>query len=97
MTYYHPDGLTVDIVHIIASDCGHSCKDHPFCGEIVALDVVVWFCCEMIHIAGGADGGLGREEPAIVMLYWVTNGIDPVALASFLGTCFTMLPVTMVL
>jgi hypothetical protein len=29
----------------------------------------------MIHVAGGADGGLGREKPAIVV-YWVTSGID---------------------
>ena len=41
MSSYHPDGLAVDIVGIIASD-------HPFCGEIVNLDIVVRFCCEMI-------------------------------------------------
>jgi hypothetical protein len=67
MLSYHPNGLTVDIVDIIASDCGRSCEDHPFCGEIVALDIVVHFCCEMIHNAGGVDGRLGREELAIVM------------------------------
>jgi hypothetical protein len=75
MSSYHPDGLAVDIVGIIASDPGRNCDDHPFCGEIVKLDVVVRFLCEMIHVAGGPNGGLGREEPAIVV-YWVTNGID---------------------
>ncbi len=75
MSSYHPDGLTVDIVGIIASDCGRNCDDHPFCGEIVKLDVVVHFCREMIHVAGGPDGGPGREEPAVVV-YWVTNKID---------------------
>ncbi len=39
------------------------------------LDVVVCFCCEMIHVAGGADGRPGTEELAIVV-YWLTNGID---------------------
>ncbi len=29
----------------------------------------------MIYVAGGTDGGPGREKPAIVV-YWVTNGID---------------------
>ncbi len=75
MSSYHPDGLTVDIVGIIASDRGRNRNEHPFCGEIVQLNVVVCFCCEMIHVAGGTDGGPGREEPAIVV-YWVTNGID---------------------
>jgi hypothetical protein len=77
MSSYHPNSLCVDIVGIIASDCGHCCDDHPFCGEVVALDNVVHFWCEMIHVAGGTDGGLGREEPALVV-YWVTDGI---------GTC----------
>jgi len=75
MLSYHPDGLTVDIIGNIASDCGRNCDDHPFCGEIVKLDVVVCFRREMIHVTGGTDGGPGREEPAIVV-YWVTNGID---------------------
>jgi hypothetical protein len=75
MLSYHPDGLTVDIVGLIASDRGRNCDDHPFCREIVKLDVVVCFCCEMIHVAGGPDGGPGREELAIVV-YWVTDGID---------------------
>jgi hypothetical protein len=75
MLSYHPDGLTVDILGIIASDCGHNCEDHPFSGEIAALDAVVHFCREMIHVAGGPDGGPGREEPAIIM-HWVTNRID---------------------
>ena len=75
MSSYHPDGLTVDVVGIIAPDRGRNCDDHPFCGEIVALDVVVRFRREMIHVAGGTDGGPGREEPAIVV-YWVTDGID---------------------
>jgi hypothetical protein len=75
MSSYHPDGLTVDIVGIIASDRGRNCDDHTFCGEIVNLDVVVCFCREMIHIAGGTDGEPGEEEPAIVV-FWVTNGID---------------------
>jgi hypothetical protein len=75
MSSYHPDGLTVDVVGIIAPDRGRNCDEHPFCGEIVALDIVVRFRCEMIHVAGGTDGGPGREEPAIVV-YWVTNGID---------------------
>jgi hypothetical protein len=75
MSSYHPDGLTVDIVGIIASDCGHNCKDHPFCGEIVVLAIVVYFCREMIHVVDSAHGGPRREEPAIVV-YWVTNGIN---------------------
>ena len=75
MSSYHPDGLTVVIVGIIASDRGRKCDDHTFCGEIVNLDVVVCFCREMIHIAGGTDGEPGEEEPAIVV-FWVTNGID---------------------
>ena len=33
----------------------------------LCLDVVVCFCREMIHVAGGTDGGPGREEPAIVV------------------------------
>ena len=33
MSSYHPDGLTVDIVGIIASDRGRNCDEHPFCGE----------------------------------------------------------------
>jgi hypothetical protein len=75
MSSYHPDGHTVDVVGIIAPDRGRNCDEHPFCGEIVALDVVVRFRREMIHVAGGTDGGPGREEPAIVV-YWVTDGID---------------------
>jgi hypothetical protein len=75
MSSYHPDGLYVDIVGIIASDCSHSWDDHPFCGEVMALDIVVSFWREMIHVAGGTDGGPGREKPA-VMVYWVTDGID---------------------
>ena len=76
MLSYLPDGLTVDIVGIITSDRGRNCgDDHPVCGEIVQLDVVVRFCRGMIYVAGGTDGGPGREEPTIV-LYWVTNGID---------------------
>ncbi len=75
MSSYYPDGLTLDIVGIISSDCGCNCNDHPFCGEIVNLDVVVRFCREMIHVAGGTNGGPGREEPAIVV-YLVTDGID---------------------
>jgi hypothetical protein len=55
MSSCHPDGLTVDIVGIIASDRGRNCDDHPFCGEIVKLDVVVRFRREMIHVAGGPD------------------------------------------
>jgi hypothetical protein len=51
MLSYHPDSLTVDIVGIVASNCGRNCDDHPFCGEIVKLDVVVRFCREMIHVA----------------------------------------------
>jgi hypothetical protein len=57
MSSYHPDGLTFDIVGIIASDGSRNCKDHPFCGEIVALDIVVCFRLGMIHIAG--EGGFG--------------------------------------
>ncbi len=75
MSSYYPDGLTVDMFGIFASDRGHCCKDHPVCGEIVALGVVVCFCHEIIHITGGADGGPGREEPAIVM-YWATDRIN---------------------
>jgi hypothetical protein len=75
MSYYHPEGFTVNIVAIIAINHGHNCLDHPFCGEIVQLDVVVHFCREMIHVAGGTDGGPGREEPTIVV-YWMTNWID---------------------
>jgi hypothetical protein len=75
MSSYHPDGLTVDIVGLIASNRGRNCDGHPFCGEIVQLDVVVRFRREMIYVAGGTDGGPGREEPAIVV-YWVTDGID---------------------
>ncbi len=74
MSSYHPSGLTVDIVGIIVSDHGCNCKDHFFCGEIVALNVAVCFCCEMIHIVGGTDGGPEREEQAFVV-YWVTVGI----------------------
>ncbi len=75
MSSYHPDGLTVDIIGILASDCGRNCDDHPFCGEFVNLVAVVRFRCEMIHVAGGTDGRPGREELAIIV-YWVTNGID---------------------
>ena len=75
MLSYHPDGLTVDIVGIIASDHGRYCDEYPFCGEIVQLDIVVCFRREMILVAGGTNGGPGREEPVIVV-YWVTNGID---------------------
>ena len=35
MSSYHPDGLTVDIVGIIASNRGRNCDEHPFWGEIV--------------------------------------------------------------
>ena len=61
MSSYHPDGLTVDIVGIIASDCGRNCKDHPFCDEIVELEVIVCFRREMTHVTGGTDGGPGWE------------------------------------
>jgi hypothetical protein len=37
----------------------------------------------MIHVAGGTDGGPGREEPAVVV-YWVTDGID--------ACCISFLP-----
>ena len=36
---------------------------------------MVRFRREMIYVAGGTDGGPGREEPTIVV-YWVTNRID---------------------
>jgi hypothetical protein len=85
MSSYHPDGLTVDIVGIIASDCGRNCDVHPFCGEIVQLDVMVRFRREMIYVAGGTDGGPGREEPAIVV-YWLTDGIDACCIG-FLPFC----------
>ena len=64
MLSYHPDGLTVDIVGIIASNIGRNCEDHPFCGEIVKLAIAVCFFLEMIHGtgAGGTNGGPGREE-----------------------------------
>jgi hypothetical protein len=75
MSSYHPDSMCVDLVGIIASDRGSSCEDHPFCGKVVALGSVVSFGCEMIHVAGGTDGGPEREEPAVV-LYWVTDGIN---------------------
>jgi hypothetical protein len=75
MSSNHPDGLYVDIVCIIASDHSRNCNDHPFYGEVVALDIVVHFWHEMIHVAGGTDGGPGREEPAVVV-YWVTEGIN---------------------
>jgi hypothetical protein len=84
---YHPDSLCVDIVGIIASDHGHSCDDHLFRGEVVALDIVVRFWGEMIHIAGGTDGGPRKEEPAIVV-YWVTDGID--------ACCIGLLPQHMI-
>ena len=67
MSSYHPDGFVVDIVGIIASDCGRNCDEHPYCGEIVHLDIVLRFCCEMIHVGGGTYGGPGREELAIVV------------------------------
>ena len=47
MSSYHPVSLTVDVVGIIAPDRGRNCDEHPFCGEIVALDVVVRFRREM--------------------------------------------------
>jgi hypothetical protein len=75
MSSYHPDGLTIDIVGIIASNRGLNCNDHPFCGEIVQLDIVVRFCCDMIYVTGSTNGGPGREEPAIVVS-WVSDGID---------------------
>ena len=75
MSSYRPDGLTVDIVGIIASNCGRNYDEHPFCDEIMQLYVVVCFCCEMIHVTGGTNGGPGNEKPAIVV-YWVINGID---------------------
>ncbi len=58
MKSYHPDGLTVDIVGIIASDCGRNCNEHLFFGEIVQLDVVVRFRREMIYVAGGTNPSL---------------------------------------
>ena len=63
MSSYHPDVLssTVDIVGIIASNRGRNWDEHPVCGEIVQLVVVVRFCHEMIHIAGGTDCGPGWE------------------------------------
>ena len=57
---YHPADLCIDIVGIIARDCGRSCDDYPFCGEVVALDIVALFWCEMIHVPGGTDGGPGK-------------------------------------
>jgi hypothetical protein len=83
MSFYHPDGLCVDIVCTIASDCGRSCNDHPFCSEGVALDIVVSFWPEMIHVTGATDGGPGRDEPAVVV-YWVTDGIN--------ACCISFLP-----
>ncbi len=75
MSSYHPDGLTVDIVGIIASDRERNCDKYPFCGEIVQLGVVVCFRREMILVGGGTNGGPGREE-LVIVVYWVTNGID---------------------
>ncbi len=75
MSSYHPDGLTVDIVGIIASDRERNCDKYPFCGEIVQLGVVVCFRREMILVGGGTNGGPGREEPTIIV-YWATDGID---------------------
>ena len=82
MSSYHPDGLTLDIVGIIASNRGRNCDDHPFCGEIVQLDVVVCFRRDMIYVIGSTNGGPGREEPAIVVS-WVTNGIDACRIGFF--------------
>ena len=66
MSSYHPDGLTVDIVGLIASNRGRNCDGHPFCGEIVQLDVVVRFRREMIYVAvvPMVDRG-GKSRPSL--------------------------------
>jgi hypothetical protein len=88
MSSYHPDGLTVDVVGIITPDHGRNCDDHPFCGEIVALDVVVRFCREMIHVAGGTDGGPGSQgwRSRSSSCIELPTGLMPAALDSSHGT-----------
>jgi hypothetical protein len=65
---HHPDGVTVELVGIEASDQGRNCEEHDTCGEVLGLDVIVRLRRTQVVVNG-------VEETAIAA-YWVTDGID---------------------
>ena len=64
----HPTGVTVDIVGVHASSNERSCEEHPCCGHVLKLDILVRFREVQVNINGTEETGLA--------VYWVTDGID---------------------
>ena len=70
----HPEGIVFEIVGITACNQGCSCEEHPYCGEVIDDDVLVWLCHVQV-IMPLKNGGPGKEVTPVAV-YWVTNGID---------------------
>ena len=64
----------IEIFGITACDQGCSCEEHPYCGEVIDDDVLVWLCHVQV-IMPLKNGGPGKEVTPVAV-YWVTNGID---------------------
>ena len=64
----HPSGVIVEIVGTEHSDQGHSCEEHPNCGEVMVEDVIVRLQKVQILVEG-------KEEMAIAAV-WINDGID---------------------
>ena len=69
MSHHHPSGIIVDVVGIEEPSRGQSFDVHDTCGDIMAVDTIVWFRAVQLL------GDQGKEETAIPA-YWVTDGID---------------------
>ena len=70
----HLEGIVINIVGITVCNQGHSCEEHPYCGEIIDNDVVAHLRRVQV-IMPSKNGGPGQEVTAVAV-YWVTNGID---------------------
>ena len=65
----HPQGTTVEVVGISSGSSGRNCDEHPKCGVVVELDVVL----RVRRV--GVDTDDGRHVNALAA-YWVSDGID---------------------
>jgi hypothetical protein len=64
----HPNGITVDIVGINASDQGRSCERHACCGCVLEKNSIVRIrVCQIV---------VNEEEESALAAYWVTDGVD---------------------
>ena len=90
----HPMGIVIKIVSITNCNQGRSCKEHPYCGEIIEEDVLVCLRCMQV-IMPSTIGRPGQEVTAVA-LYWVANGINPCRMGFLPHHMASMPPVMMV-